>query len=249
MLEMMKENRPGYGLEVKCIPVGATVVSKDRRQLTLDYDTIEGVHVNRVVKLTGHAELIQTTTLTTTSRNPVSSAITLNLGMSLNRASYGQLTEGGPIPIPESLNNFKVSKDGQTFRLTNPNLEASVEGQFSCKHSDACLTFDDSERSYWREPVTAKSTTSVTIMPGSSVIFTLSLSVRTGAYFSFTENGLSFAPDSPRDSWKLRDEAELAIIRGNLEYILGNCTVPISDQSTCIITDHVALPLGWNRDN
>ncbi|KAH8772372.1 Six-hairpin glycosidase-like protein [Hyaloscypha finlandica] len=39
------------------------------------------------------------------------------------------------------------------------------------------------------------------------------------------------------------------IIKGNLSYILRNCAIPVGSSATCLITDHVALPLGWNRDN
>jgi hypothetical protein len=52
-----------------------------------------------------------------------------------------------------------------------------------------------------------------------------------------------------KPTWKLQDPVALQIIHGNLEYVLGNCTIPISETSICVITDHVALPLGWNRDN
>lgn len=39
------------------------------------------------------------------------------------------------------------------------------------------------------------------------------------------------------------------IIRRNVDYILGNCCVPVSENEVAVLADHVALPLGWNRDN
>jgi hypothetical protein len=55
--------------------------------------------------------------------------------------------------------------------------------------------------------------------------------------------------DLQNTTWNLQDPVALNIILGNLQYVLGNCTLTISESSTCVITDHVALPLGWNRDN
>lgn len=52
-----------------------------------------------------------------------------------------------------------------------------------------------------------------------------------------------------------RDESEKvegAILWANVNYIIGCCSVPVSQpegESYCIIADHVALPLGWPRDN
>jgi uncharacterized protein len=58
-------------------------------------------------------------------------------------------------------------------------------------------------------------------------------------------------PTSKLAVWHSAENQAQFIVRRNLEYILGNCTVPLPSQSdvACLITDHVALPLGWNRDN
>jgi hypothetical protein len=46
-----------------------------------------------------------------------------------------------------------------------------------------------------------------------------------------------------------RSSLEHFIIRRNMDYILGCLAVPVSNEHVALMTDHVALPLGWNRDN
>ncbi|KAL1962240.1 hypothetical protein VTN77DRAFT_9896 [Rasamsonia byssochlamydoides] len=252
MLQWMQDGKPGFGVHVHGEPVDhASVTSRDRRQIQLDYELDGGIHVRRTISVdetTG--EVRQTTALSTASSQAVSVPVTLNLGMSLNRASYGQLTEGGPIPIPKSENEFKTARDGSRFSLRNSNLDAAVEGRFWCSCPEGILLdFDVTENTFYDEPVKAESTGLVTIEPGSVLTFTVSFLPQIG-------NSLCqpFRRDTGDNScqpckWRIPDDAASKIILGNLEYILGNCMIPISDQSTCVITDHVALPLGWNRDN
>lgn len=48
------------------------------------------------------------------------------------------------------------------------------------------------------------------------------------------------------------EKIESAILWANVNYIIGCCSVPVwhpEGNSFCIIADHVALPLGWPRDN
>jgi hypothetical protein len=189
----------------------------------------------------------QTTELSTTFPEGASVAVTLELGMSLNRASYGQLTEGGPIPIPESLNVFNVKSNGN-FSLQNPNLDASVEGHISNNLANGTkFKLLEGEYRFIGEPVRAKTTAQFQIVPEEPLIFTHTLHLN--APNSFVPRHQEWGTISAPETWKLQDPAALAIIQGNLDYILGNCTIPVSEESCCIITDHVALPLGWNRDN
>lgn len=217
--------------------------------MILRYDTREGVNVRRTILLVDDGGVKQTTVLSTVAEAGISVPIQLDLGMSLNRASYGQLTEGGPIPIPESLNLFQVAKDGSRFTLRNPNLGASVEGYFCTDSVDLMsMEFEDSEKVFRQEPVKAKSSTYIKVMPGAPVTLTLTLRLRADDSFFITEKQCGvYAFYTP--TWKLQDPTALNIVHGNLEYVLGNCMIPISETSTCVITDHVALPLGWNRDN
>lgn len=50
---------------------------------------------------------------------------TLGLNVSLNRARYGQLTEGGPIPLPPSCNILR-KRGANVLRIVNPHLDAQL---------------------------------------------------------------------------------------------------------------------------
>jgi hypothetical protein len=39
------------------------------------------------------------------------------------------------------------------------------------------------------------------------------------------------------------------IVQGNFDYIRGACNFRQSEEESCLVTDHMLLPLGWNRDN
>lgn len=56
-------------------------------------------------------------------------------------------------------------------------------------------------------------------------------------------------PEDIQSHWMNETLMSTYIIRRNLEYIMANCSIPTSETSVAVITDHVALPLGWNRDN
>lgn len=55
--------------------------------------------------------------------------------------------------------------------------------------------------------------------------------------------------ETPRLTTDGRLGAEKLIIHRNIGYILSCCSVPVDDESVCIITDHQLLPLSWNRDS
>lgn len=249
-LSYVEGDQPGFGLQVQGEPVKPTVTMKHPQCMQLSYCTREGIQIHRTVSVEADGSVKQTTVLSTLQSTAVSVPVQLDLGMSLNRASYGQLTEGGPIPIPESLNLFQVAKDGSSFTLRNPNLKTRADGIFSIDSVDfEGLTFDTGCQTFRNEPVQCRATARVKLVPGVPVTLTLSLCLLPEGYCtaSLAERVSSEAIQAP--TWNLQDPVASNIIHGNLQYVLGNCTIPISKASTCVITDHVALPLGWNRDN
>lgn len=250
LLDYVKKSNPGFGLHVHGEPVNATMVTKYPHEMRLSYDTLEGVQVCRIISVAADGSVKQKTVLSTLIPSGVSVPIHLDLGMSLNRASYGQLTEGGPIPLPESLNLFQVAKDGSSFTLNNPNLKTAVQGGFRTDSKDfPGMDFDDSSQVFHGKRVQCKATTRLQIMPGVPVTLTLSFRLQAQDFCFSMPDHCTQVDAVHMPTWKLQDPVALHIIHGNLEYVLGNCTIPISETSTCVITDHVALPLGWNRDN
>lgn len=249
-MNYVRESKPGFGLQVHGQPVDANVVTKDPHEMQLCYNTQDGIQVQRITSVTSDGGVKQTTILSNMLDKAVSVQVQLDLGMSLNRASYGQLTEGGPIPLPESLNQFHVVNDGSSFTLHNPSLKTIADGSFSIDSEDfAGMVFDDSPRTFHGQPVQCKAPTRVKVMPGAPITMSLSFSLRAEDSRAVTTEKQLKTDIHKAPKWKLRDSAALNIIHGNMEYVLCNCTIPTSGTSTCVITDHVALPLGWNRDN
>lgn len=250
LLSYVEGSKPGFGLQVQGEPIEQTVTTKQPERMQLSYTTQEGVQVHRTVSVEADGSVKQTTALSTLRSTAVSVPIQLDLGMSLNRASYGQLTEGGPIPLPESLNLFQVAKDGSNFTLHNPNLKTRAEGTFLTDSKDfEGLAFDDSCQAFRGEPVQCQGTARVKLIPGVPVTMTLSLHLQPQESCALMVEKRFSSGAIQKPLWNVQDPAALSIIHGNLQYVLGNCTIPISKSSTCVITDHVALPLGWNRDN
>ncbi|EXJ65299.1 hypothetical protein A1O7_01640 [Cladophialophora yegresii CBS 114405] len=175
----------------------------------------------------------------------------MDFGISVNRASYGQLTEGGPIPIPSSENKFRTTRDRQGFVITNTPLGAHLRG---CHESDGQSVDTQNashEETFVNCPVVKKYAGCLEIPPRGTRVLTAKFILQPG-----------IVPHTYRDTkypqrvglpklWSTREEAGRFIVRRNLEYILGNCAIPVppSRQAVCLLTDHVALPLGWMRDN
>lgn len=245
-LNYIERSMPGFGVQIQGQPAEPTVATKYPDRLLLSYLTQDGVRVQRTVSIEANGSVKQTTVLSTSDSSTRSVPVQLSFGMSLNRASYGQLTEGGPIPLPESLNLFRVAKDGSSFTMHNPNLQANAEGILMADSADfEGMTFHDDWQTFRDEPVQCLGTACVRLTPGVPVTITLSLRL-----YSNLSSGTHLGCEQPPDpTWNLQDPVAFNIIHGNLQYVLGNCTIPISESSTCVITDHVALPLGWNRDN
>jgi hypothetical protein len=173
----------------------------------------------------------------------------LSLQMSVNRASYGQLTEGGPIPLPILKNDFRLLHSGHSWTILNENLNAMVEGSLFYNGQPVYLGDESLEEIVIGQPIRKIISRKLNINPSKSCTLSATFALKPGKTASPLPPCLSFSPSSLQGGWKLENSEMSLIIRRNLEYILGNCTFPIEEDAVCFITDHVALPLGWNRDN
>ncbi|KAL8723911.1 MAG: hypothetical protein Q9181_007087, partial [Wetmoreana brouardii] len=99
-------------------------------------------------------------------------------------------------------------------------------------------------------PVKASSSRLVEITPGTSRALTARFKLRPGTPLTGSFEKVRKFKTFP-SIWPTPEDTGRYIVRRNLEYILGNCTVPLGADTgaICMITDHVALPLGWMRDN
>lgn len=250
MLQFIKENKPGFGLNLGTNMKAVDIYIHRTNVACFDFNIDEMILVSLQVQVLDNGEICQAATVTNTGPSSRTLAHPFNLRISLNRASYGQLTEGGPIPLPESRNVLQTD-GGRLVGVINPALVA----QFSCTFEINGETVDVSglaNQEVQNTPLEVEIPRSILIGPNTTI------KLRTRYMFSPHLQSHTFPPvpdhhsskeESNLSHWKREDALTTYIIRRNVDYILANCVIPISKSSTCIITDHVALPLGWNRDN
>ncbi|HET7628227.1 MAG TPA: glycoside hydrolase family 125 protein [Bacillales bacterium] len=170
---------------------------------------------------------------------------------SLNRCSYGQLTEGGPIPVPPSDNRLMVKENGMT--IINEQLPARADCVFfhedvPIKLAETCIR-DAHPLRYqtdYRVKVMPRKTTTVT------AVFTISEGKQGKALNHAFVDCLSSKAEEARKHEVVHDDRRLPfssyIINRNVDYIVSCCSIPVGNEGVCVITDHQLLPLSWNRD-
>jgi len=252
LLEYVRDGTRGIGIRLHGNIENVQVGFLDNQWIYLTY-SIGLIDVSSTVFVNNDDIVEQSIILTSRSSAILSIDYNLSLKMSLNRASYGQLTEGGPIPIPGLKNHFDISQSGDSWSIVNENLDAIVQGGLYCDNKSIFLGSQMSEEVYLDAPVDKSFHGSVELLPQSRHELRSTFSIRP---MTISNSGKSSRllkstahQISSKGQWKMEKNERGLIIQRNLEYILGNCTFPIGDEAVCFITDHVALPLGWNRDN
>ncbi len=144
----------------------------------------------------------------------------------LQRAAYTQLTEGGPLPMPST--RSEVFQADEFAGLENPALGWAV-----CFDGVDCTPLDDGSAQLSGAVAGDESWTLVIGM---------------GANRDEACANASQLRDSPPPepvAWG--DVPPDPLLRRGLVY--GRmCCVPVESESVCILTDHMLLPLSWNRD-
>jgi len=160
------------------------------------------------------------------------------------------VTEGGPIPLPPLENNLQILDNGRRYAIVNRHLGAHLEGSLAV--DGVATELNLTSETFVGTPVVGSFSGVISVAADTersiSARFRLipDVTIRDRAEIPYP-NGLPVV--SSIRNWNKSGSEALFIIRRNLEYILGNCTFPVSDTEVAIVTDHVALPLGWNRDN
>jgi hypothetical protein len=157
--------------------------------------------------------------------------------LSVQRCAYAQLTEGGPIPMPELQTH--VTFEGGLLTLENPALGQAV----------AIAGFVGQEA--WT--IHAKGPVEIDL-PGAAgttiIVFGFGKDGPTAraAARRLAEQDIQQVLDEKRRQWHTRLENAPAdpCVRRGLVYGLS-MAVPVRDTG-CILTDHMLLPLSWNRD-
>lgn len=250
MLQSIQHDRPGFGLDFAIYAHLVSIRIVETNTALYHLSLANNVALTVLVKVVPQG-FIQIATATNPGEDCLLFPYSLG-SLSINRASYGQLTEGGPVPLPASCNVLdKVNTT--TLRVFNPNLKAQCMVRLEI--NDQPRGFHDVQpQEVFDATLCTNVKGRVCIPPGESV--TLCASFRllpdaerhdqllAPAQTVFNENLQSL-----KCHWKDDDLLTTYTLRRNIEYILGNCVLPVSDSVSVVITDHVALPLGWNRDN
>jgi hypothetical protein len=251
MLQMITKGETGFGFRVLRPGSRVSIGIPSMDTATMSFKTDAGADVHCRLQVHGNGVFAQQILAKNETASPVDFEYTLDLRLSVHRASYGQLTEGGPVPLPDCKNNLSI-QDDSTFVVSNPNLGVHLVG---CLYTDGKLASQSELNGETSTGVLSGAMTpphKVALNPGSTRSFV--------AYFKLSPRldvkGIEFPPPlpdlvipSPDKYWKNARLCKTFVIRRNIDYILANCTIPIGDGVVGMITDHVALPLGWNRDN
>ncbi|KAF1961834.1 hypothetical protein CC80DRAFT_531630 [Byssothecium circinans] len=250
MLSMIQENQPGFGLNFGPKVTAVNIQNRKANAASFSFHIAENIDVSLEVCAEGDGEIIQSATIHNQSGEEAGISFDVNLRISLNRASYGQLTEGGPIPLPESRNTLRVGEKG-VVEIANTALGAQLRCSFEID-GDIVDVSHLTNQEVHDKPLDLVVPHQIRIPTNRSVKVQgrFRLSPNTDIHIPSISRAVdkSLTKDEP-SPWKHEAFITTYILRRNVDYILANCSIPVSPTATCIIADHVALPLGWNRDN
>lgn len=265
LLKVAPEN--GFGVILSDLPPLKTdehillehfpMMKDDEAPVRSVYTCQNGITVTTLVTVTGTGDVRQIRYITTTSDKPVKftwkvAGIDGN-GLDdchVSRASYGQLTEGGMIQMPQL--DRKTSGDATDFSVESidqagPKPFATLRGQVMVHpalHEIPALGETVTTAVTKASPVTI--TSSFQLTEGSLKKSELQMPLS-------SDREISRSKSSPRP--RVIDLADYIVWR-NVDYMLNNCCISVKASAetnaiepVCVITDHVALPLGWPRDN
>jgi uncharacterized protein len=248
MLHCVRSRTQGFGIRVNGTPSKLSISFVNNQSVLITY-MVEGFEVSTTLSIGLGGEAVQTMRVKSRSKTAKDLDYSLALNVSVNRASYGQLTEGGPIPIPASKNELHLFEHGRSWVVVNSNLGAIVEGCLTCDGKIVSLETGIHEETVLDQPIKASFNGNIRVLPSESHTIISTYHLRPGTHPAKQASLPVSIQTSSRGRWKLENNEVGLIIKRNLEYILGNCAIPVDQNSTCFIADHVALPLGWNRDN
>lgn len=262
-----------------CSPVGTVILEHVGTTTDVDgkasfgikgvrsqYTTDNNIKITATVAVTDDGEVRQNL-LATVADNTKSATVAfrLRLHAMVSRASYAQLTEGGLFPMPGTTMAYN-GEDEKAFELINVDMapHGVLRGCLDMNGTAVAL------RNSW--PRQAKDGVLGLQMAQGRITLTHGESLNLTARFRLLDRSRSAVAQgfSSLDGHWTRSLVRLGETKGqqefdrsrsyqqyilwrNVDYILDSCCLQVDDvdgePSVCVITDHVALPLGWNRDN
>ncbi len=159
----------------------------------------------------------------------------------LQRSAYTQLTEGGIVDMPSVETKISYQRRG----IGSCGVKNAVLGYSAFLHGDGIAETEDGGITFLEDGF---------VYPTISDDFKHGLDsqfcIQIGEDASSRHAGDAIDYLVPlADAWRKLWQSipDDLMLRRGLCYGLS-CCVPISDEATCIITDHMLLPLAWNRD-
>ncbi|KAL6831540.1 Six-hairpin glycosidase-like protein [Trichoderma sp. SZMC 28015] len=251
MLHMVNEENEGFGLCIGNIGSRTTVDLTQMNTAHLGFDTRVGAAVRYVVSVDEKGRLNQKARIFNNTSQEIQVGYQVNLRVSVHRASYGQLTEGGPIPLPECENALEVNSQECSFIIRNRFIGAHLSGQLYLNGVPSPLVGLTNKTQPGLLTGVSTADQSVSIKPYSEVTIGLILRLAPGLdeNNSFPEH-LCVNSKTPGNelAWKRPETVETYIVRRNVDYILGNCAIPVSESEVALITDHWRLLLLTRRN-
>ncbi|CAG9987773.1 unnamed protein product [Clonostachys byssicola] len=251
MLQMLANDEEGFGIVVQDLNTTFELQHLSMSAARSSCTTKRGICVTTTLHVDDGGNFSQTVVLRNPTTAPISVDYLINLRLSVHRASYGQLTEAGPLIPPGCENQLRLD-DNTTFSVTNPLLGGCVLGSLTLDDEPHVLSGiqESVSRGVLSDAIGPAQT--ITIDPESQVTlraqFTLFASIPDKDPV-FPSRTCSKESQCLSSRWRDDSRCSTYIVRRNVDYILSNCVVPMPGDVVGLITDHVALPLGWNRDN
>ncbi len=251
LIDLAEQTRHGFGLRV-----GGEIQQQTLRLLEKSvpflHSRLETLEVSALF-LAGDSEgfgyLINQIEISNTGETATIFPYEFGGTWSMNRCSYAQLTEDGPIPMPPLENVLEVRENH--LSIVNSHLPARAD----------VFLFDNGNplplspaRATAAEPVSYVHRGEIHLEKGERRLLTSvyilvpsaeePLPISASQVEAWSKEAQAALPHWK--SWK--DETAAFIVQRNMDYILSCCAVPVTDEHVCVITDHQLLPLAWNRD-
>ncbi|KAH8898342.1 hypothetical protein GQ53DRAFT_881435 [Thozetella sp. PMI_491] len=235
MLQMLQKGLPGFGLRVQGqhgAPSAVTIEFGSLGTAVMRYRLEETANVVYTLEVLEDGSLSQTASISSISEAEVRIDYELDLGLSVHRASYGQLTEGGPIPLPPSENHLQLHHGGAYLTVSNKYLGAHLQARLNSNGTPVNL--DGLHETVRKDrPLNASLSRTINLAPGSTTTVTAEFRLlpflhQDAAVLPWSSaTQASAASKAPQ--WHSPEKLETFIVRRNLDYILGNCSLSLSE--------------------
>jgi uncharacterized protein len=251
LIDLAEQAGYGFGLRVRGDTQQPTLHLLEKSVPLVRYhlETLEVTALFLAGESEGSGHLIHQIEISNTGETTATFPYEFGGAWSLNRCSYAELTEAGPIPMPPLENALEARENH--LSLVNGHLPARTD-VFLFDNGHPLLLSPAHETA--AEPVSYAHHGEIHLEKGERRLLTIVYILVPSA-----EEPLPIAASQVEEwsdkaqaallRWKSwEDETAAFIVQRNIDYIFSCCAVPVTDEHVCVITDHQLLPLSWNRD-